>query len=285
MRSDFDHLWDFQNPGQSEARFAAFLAEEAAGSDPGRRAELLTQLARARGLQRKFDQARTTLDEAEALIGPGMDRALIRLELERGRVLRSSGDPGAARPHFERAWSLAQGLDDWLAVDAVHMLAIVCSGDEAIALNERAMGLARSSADPDARGWAASLSNNLGWAYHELGRFDEALEMFRLALTEREAAASRPPILIARWAVARCLRSLGRAEEALAEQRALLDEHRTDGTPDGYVHEELGECLLALGRAAEARPHFAEAHRLLSKDAWLPSSEPERLTRLAELAR
>ena len=68
MRSDFDHLWDFQNPGQSEARFATLLAEEAAESDPGRRAELLTQLARARGLQGKFDQARTTLDEAEAVI-------------------------------------------------------------------------------------------------------------------------------------------------------------------------------------------------------------------------
>lgn len=54
------------------------------------------------------------------------------------------------------------------------------------------------------------------------------------------------------------------------------------------MREELGECLLALGRPAEARPHFSRphfsrAHELLSQDLWLREHEPERLTRLATL--
>lgn len=52
---------------------------------------------------------------------------------------------------------------------------------------------------------------------------------------------------VARWCVARVLRSLGRIEEALAQQWALLDEGMAAGEADGYVHEEIGECLLAQG--------------------------------------
>jgi hypothetical protein len=84
--------------------------------------------------------------------------------------------------------------------------------------------------------------------------------------------------------VARTLRSLGRTEEALQRQRALQSELAEAGAEDGYCHEELGESLLALGRAEEAKPHFAEAHRLLSKDPWLTDTEPNRLERLKSLA-
>ena len=54
--------------------------------------------------------------------------------------------------------------------------------------------------------------------------------------------------------------------------------------PTFYVFEELGECLLALGRVSESRPWFAKAHTELSKDAWLTANEKPRLDRLATLA-
>jgi tetratricopeptide (TPR) repeat protein len=121
----------------------------------------------------------------------------------------------------------------------------------------------------------------MGWACHEAGRYDDALSLFRTALDERRATGSPDQLRVARWCVARCLRSLGRVDEALAEQRALAGELAAAGLDDGYVDEELGECLLALGREDEARPSFARAAELLAGD---PTVTPERLERLRAAA-
>ncbi len=96
------------------------------------------------------------------------------------------------------------------------------------------------------------------------------------------AAASPEPIRIARWSVARVLRSLGRFAEALTLQQRLLEEHEQAGTTDGYVFEELAECQLALGRLEAARPYFARGLALLSQDSWFCEQEPQRLARLRE---
>ena len=78
-------------------------------------------------------------------------------------------------------------------------------------------------------------------------------------------------------------RLLGRPEQALQTQRQLHDELEAVGEPDGFVFEEMGECLLALGGDAEARPPFARAHELLSKDAWFAANEAQRLERMKTL--
>lgn len=81
----------------------------------------------------------------------------------------------------------------------------------------------------------------------------------------------------------RALRSLNRVEEALAIQEALLAEYAEIEQPAALTNEEVGECLLALGQAEEARPYFAQAYMLLSDVGWLAASEPERLARLQKL--
>lgn len=64
-------------------------------------------------------------------------------------------------------------------------------------------------------------------------------------------------------------------------QELLLHEIEHDNMPsDGYVHEEIGENLLALGQKGNAAPHFKEAYTLLAADQWLPEAEPERIERL-----
>ena len=73
-------------------------------------------------------------------------------------------------------------------------------------------------------------------------------------------------------------------EAALAEQQALLAELEGLGERDGFVFEEIGECLLALGRNDEARSFFARAHAKLADDVRLQTDEPERLERLRSLA-
>ncbi len=88
---------------------------------------------------------------------------------------------------------------------------------------------------------------------------------------------------IATWCVARTLRSLSRVEEALSKQLALKAEFESTGETDGYVFEEIGECLFALKREDEARPYFAEAYEVLSQDDRLVEQEPDRIARLKKL--
>ena len=195
-----------------------------------------------------------------------MPLAEIRYQLERGRLHNSSG-----------------GADGY-AVDAAHMLAIAAATPaETIRWNERALALAQASADERAQRWQASLLNNLGWARHDGGEYEAALALFERALTERQKRGPQRETRVARWCVARCLRSLGRLEEALAQQRALLAEGEAAGEAVDFTLEEIGECLLALGRGEAARPYFARAYAALSEDAWLAAEEGARLARLKRL--
>ena len=68
-------------------------------------------------------------------------------------------------------------------------------------------------------------------------------------------------------------------------QQVLLAENEAEGAQSGYTFEELGECLLSLGRGDEARPWFALAHEQLAQDLWLQAEEPDRLSRLQRLGR
>ncbi len=107
--------------------------------------------------------------------------------------------------------------------------------------------------------------------------------MFTLAADTWAAEGRDADARTARWASAHTLRSLGRVKEALTAQRALLAETERAGVTDGYILEEIGECLLALGRADEATSYFAQAFDALSTDDQLAEREPERLRRLRTL--
>jgi tetratricopeptide (TPR) repeat protein len=281
---DFDSKWDYDHPDSTEAAFRAFLPAARESGNPDYLAQLLTQIARTEGLQMKFDDAARTLDEAESLITDDMKVARVRLLLERGRMLNSSKRREESKALFREAWDQAVlAHADRFAVDAAHMLGIVEPGDGSVQWNRTAIDYAEKSSDPKARSWLGSLYNNLGWTYHGKGEYETALDLFKKALAAREAEGKTPSIRIAKWCIARTLRSLERTREALAMQERLIAEFTKDGGTDGYVHEEMAECLLALGRKSEAVPHFAAAYRELSQDPWLKRDEPERLERLRTL--
>lgn len=284
--ADFDRLWDYDDPAATEAKFRQILPATRALPDHDHYCQLLTQIARAAGLQRKFDEAHRVLDEAEAVLSADMIAARMRCLLERGRVFNSAGQADRAKPLFQQAWDLARSeAQDFHAVDAAHMMAIVEKGDASLAWNEQAIALAECSQDERARNWLGSLYNNVGWAHHDRGEFVLAMECFEKALKFRQQQGNAKPIRIAKWCVARAMRSLGKISEALVAQQSLLAECAAVGeSPDGYVFEEIGECLLALGREVEAAPMFAKAHALFSRDPWLAEREPARLQRLARLA-
>lgn len=267
-----DALWTIDDPVAGFQKL-----EQALRANPESADELHTQMCRSLGLQRKFDEG---WEELAKVSRDPSDVVRVRVQLESGRLKNSSGDQKGAAPYFEKALELAiERRLDFFAVDAAHMLAIVTQGQESLQWNERALSMADASADPRAKKWKGSLLNNLGWTYHDAGDYDEALRKFEAAKAFREEFGNPVSIRIARWAVARCYRSMKRYEEAVTilEELAKFPEA-------GYVSEELGENLLALGKPAEAKPYFKRAHELLSEDFYLKEHEPARLRRLNDLA-
>jgi tetratricopeptide (TPR) repeat protein len=263
-------LWDFDDLDASRARFRTQLEQET--TDAGR-AEVLTQLARVESLRDRFEQCDALLDQAEALGG-----AEVRVLLERGRRDRSSGRPGSGLAHFERAFELARaGGDEVLAVDAAHMLAIV---DDCEAWTARAVEIAASSDDPGVRYWLGPLNNNVGWSRYERGDAAGALEAFERALASRERDDPRPYAQeIARYAVGRALRELGRADEAVAALERCVAWAAEAGVEDAYFHEELAEDYAALGRLEEAGEQARRALALTPE-----GDDPSRVRRLRDLA-
>ncbi len=276
--TDIAELWNFNDPAASERVFRDQL-KSATGD---LRLELLTQIARTYGLRSRFDEAHQLLDEIEPQLKDAGGAPRVRQSLERGRTFRSSGKPDQARPLFVAAWDLAQSSRlDGLAVDAAHMVALVeANTEDQLAWNQRALALAERSSEPYAQSWKASLYNNIGWSLHDAGRFDEALRNFEAAQREHERLKRVAGTRVARWAVARCLRSLNRLDEALKIQRTLEAEFAAANEADGYVFEELAELLDAMGKPDEAKAYFRRAADELGKDGWFVKSESARLERL-----
>jgi tetratricopeptide (TPR) repeat protein len=281
----FDLWWDFADPAGTEAKFRALLPKAEALGDTGYLAELWTQIARTLGLRGKFEEAEAALTKAEGLLTGATAAARVRVDLERGRLLRSAKRPEEARPWFENAWERARaaGLDG-LAADAGHMLAITGGGPEAQAWAERTIAFAEASKDPRARRWLAPLHHNLGWTHHDAGDHVRALAAFEKEVALRRAQGAGPALHEARWSVGRTLRALGRLDEALALQRELMQEREGAGRPDGFVFEEVAEVLHAQGKPDEAAPWFAKAHALLEPQAEAQGVAPERLERMKRLS-
>ena len=279
---DLEAFWEFSDPARSEERFRAALTS-ARGDE---RLELLTQIARTYSLRQRFAEAHELLDEVEGALASAGPRPRIRCLLERGRTHNSAGEKDKARLLFVEAWDQARAAGEaGLAVDAAHMIAITFGGTaDAVEWNRRGLELAQPSPDSKARALIPAMLNNSAWDLHEMGRFTEALPLFEEALVEWTARAQPEQTRIAKWSVARCLRSLGRLDEALHLQRELEQEHAAAGTSDGYVFEEIAELLDSLGEPTEARAYFARAADELGKDESFVQNEPARLARLRSMA-
>lgn len=163
-------LWDFDDLDRTEGRFRALQAE------------VLTQLARVEGLRGRFEEGDRLLDEVVS----DEARVRVRVDLERGRLRRSSGDEAAALPLFESAYATAVAAgEDWLAADAAHMCALVAGSREGfVAWTQRGIELAERS--EAAFYWLGPLLNNLGWEQLEAGENEQALATFERALAVRE---------------------------------------------------------------------------------------------------
>lgn len=195
MTDQLRPYWDFDDLDGTEARFGTLQAE------------IQTQLARVAGLRDDFETGDRLLDE----VADPSPRVRVRVDLERGRLRRSSGDNVAALPLFERAFETAVGAgEDWLAGDAAHMAALAAPDREAReAWTNRGIELAQRS--PAAAYWEGPLLNNLGWELFDAKEHERALELFERALVVRERDPDNPAaIQHAREAIAEAHHALGR---------------------------------------------------------------------------
>ena len=264
MAIDIDALWDFGKPAVSEQRFRAALA----GATGDETLILKTQIARTWGLRRDFERARSVLAEVEPQLNAAGAEAQVRYWLELGRTHCSVAHDAAsltddakarARTAYGNALALARAASlDNLAIDTIHMDASVdTSPENGLRVADQALAVMAASTQADAKRWEASLRNNRGHALRQLGRHDEALAEFKLALAARERQGNAASIRVAHWMIANTYRLMGRLDEAREIQLRLERECDAAGEPDPYVFEELEAIYRAQGDSDRADGYAA----------------------------
>ena len=282
---NFDRLWNYSKPDETEKKFRELLPQAEASGNLDYELQLRTQIARTLGLRGKFDEAHAALDEVAARLTEETVVARVRHLLERGRAWRSSGNPARGRALFLEAWNLGRQVKaHYFAVDAAHMMALVAKPEKKRAWNELGMKYAEESGDARAMLWLGTFYNNMGWDSHEQGDYAKALELHQKCWAWHKERKTGRGEAIAKWSVAKQLRCLKRVEEAYRMQLELLELYTKQNHKDGYLYEELAECLVALGKPREAMPWAEKAYAIISKDEWHKKNEPERIERLAMLA-
>ncbi len=283
--SDLDTLFDPHNLVDSDARLRAQLSTGEPQDNPGHRIDALTLIGKVQCLQDNLAEATLTLKEAETLLekNPGYTLAKVRWLLEMGRLFILQHTPARARLLFKEAWPLSIKMKaDYFTVEIAQLMADIEPKKGKEAWVRMALQLAEDSRSEKAREHLGVLYPTLGWMLFELRQFESSLEAFRKAVDHLK---NRDPkdYFTARWAYARNLRELGRAEEALHWQNILLMD--LDQKKDGRVAEEIAECLLLLNRPTEAVQFFRHAYEALSAKDWVPDAHPLKLKRLKDLGK
>ena len=256
VHDDLRQYWDFGDVDGSERRFRERLEQ---ATDDAARAEVLTQLARVCGLRDDFEGGQRLIEEARELAGDD-PRASVRIELEEGRLRRSSGDPAAAYPLFEAAYARAiEAEEPYLAGDAAHMAALAAP-DPASSEEWTERGIALGEAEERARYWLGPLLNNIGWAYYEEERYQAALAAFERALAERlRDPENVEAIELAHYAVAKTLRALGRPEDAIGHAEAAVDSAASRGRGLLVLRGARGDVCRARAPWGGHEPRSARA--------------------------
>ncbi len=269
MTIDVTNLWDFSDPQATEQRFQAELLKSS-GDDA---LILTTQIARTYGLRKDFSRAQSVLNDIESKLQSASAEVRVRYALEYGRTLSSAthtsqtqtdATKALARARYEEALRLArQARLDALAIDAIHMLAFIDTAPaDQLKWAQTALAVVETSDQPGATQWEASIRNNLGYALHQLGRYEEALVEFKLALAKRESGTNAQATRIAHWMIAWTLRFMKKMDEALAIQLRLEREGDLAKQPDPYVFDELEILYRERGEDARARAYASRRDAL-----------------------
>ena len=282
---DFDKLWNYSKPAETEDKFREILAKTDKPADWDYYLQLLTQIARTQGLQMKFEEGHQTLEEVFNNLKNAMPATEMRYFLEKGRLYNSSGDKETANSYFKKAWDFGNSKkEDYYALDAAHMIAIVVPKGEQNEWNEKALYLAEHSEDERCRRWIGSLLNNIGWTYHDLQNHQKALDFFIKTEQWYDKTGNLLYASIGRWSQAKMYRFLGETDKALGMQLEILQLRKDNQLMADYVYEELGELYFIKKDIDKAKENFQLAYEKISQDPWMVKNEAERLNRMKRIA-
>ena len=184
--------------------------------------QVLSQVAFAQALQKKFKLAHKTLDVAERYLTNEYPIAQARIIFERGRVFHQSDNIKSAFPLFLKSYQFSKKhkLDEH-ASSAAHLLAVVEKNiNDRIKWNKIAIDIGKKTKEKKPREWLIIEYLNLGYHYGQAKKYKQALKAYETS--ERLAKKYGFPVLCARWGIANSLRLLNQIDKALSIQLKLL---------------------------------------------------------------
>ncbi len=293
---DFDDLF-VGNPAEIEKNLNALLPQAQALENESIYLQILSQIALAEAVQKKFVQAHETLDMAEADLVPAYELARVRILLERGRVFFQQDNTDEALSFFEQSYELSKENNfDRHTINAAHMIPLAVKNiDEKIHWNQVAIDLAKETTDSKGQAWLGVLYNNIAQNYIEAGLYNESHAAFEVC---KKLSEEKGEVIVARgarWGIARSLRGLGKLDEALEIQQGLLEEYKIvaekNELPEeivavgrGMVYEELTELFAEKNEPVDMKKFAALAYQDLSKNEWFVKLEPHRLEKMKQLS-
>jgi tetratricopeptide (TPR) repeat protein len=291
---NFDEIWgQIGNPVLVEKKFIELLPQAQSLENKSIYLQMLSQLALAQALMKKFDLAHATLDDAQAQLTSDCNLARVRIFLERGRVFQQAGDVVQALTYFEKSYELSeQHKFDIQTINAAHMIAIIADTTaNKILWNQRAIDLATTTDDLEGRRWLGSVWNNIGANYLEDKQYEKALHAFEKTLEYRLQENYAPNVRFAKFRIGQILRILGHLDQALMVQQELLLAYEAivkTGKLDmpvemftltrGWVYEEFIELYHAA-----IKGYAKLAYADLASNEMFAKTESARLERLQKI--
>lgn len=229
----------------------------------------------------RFDEARSALEQALDLfveLGDVDEEVEARVAL--GTLFNSLWQPELAAPVLERARELMESAQDhrrpWTLLGLSTAYRFTGRRREAVALNARALELARDGNDRFAYGHGLI---ERGWLAFDERRYDDASRDMRAALDLFEAIRHGIGIGLAHEAMGEVASSAGRPADAVAACDAAIAqfERLRDRVRSGRARLLRAHALADLGRDAEARTEWRAAEALIG-DTYLPDAARRRVS-------
>ena len=288
MRLQISDMWDFSDPQACEKNFRKKMEEFSTSAFYVW--ELQTQVARALGLQGKFDEAFQILDSIQAGFEyaptcESKDLVGIRYNLERGRILKLTNKVEDSIRYFRFALKLAMKIRaDDLSIDAIKMLLDMSSVNDRIELGLKGINIATELGNENLYPIVGAFALNVGEAYLENKNYQKAIEQFMHARDIFSKLFDAEKVRKIRISICIAQRGLGNYKEALLELRVQEEWLKKTGNSDGIVFEEIAENLMALGQSSSSI-YFSKALKSFEAQSLVSDMDSKRISRIRQLSR
>ncbi len=253
--------------------------------------EVLGELGYAYQNLQRWQDAEAVLERRLEIARASGDRLREASALEiLGRTVKRSGDVHRAIPLYREALAIDAELkvaeNDYGHLDRLHGLANAYDelGDHARAARMLEEVLRHEKAHDPSGARTATASHNLGLAYRDDGRYEEAREMFETALRIHIVldGPSHPNVVSPLNGLAGTLKMMGEREDAIRTFKRVIAIAGKDTSIRAIALADLGDTEVELGQVEEGIAHLDEALAFMRKA--YPSGHPETVRTLVKHA-